>query len=88
MEFEYRLKKQEQLFSTETFALRKQFSEMRREHQAMESLIKKMEIMQAGYERCVNRFRIALKIGEIERLYEIIDVNMPRKIRVALFLVM
>ena len=76
------------MFSTETFALRKQFNEMRREHSAMESLVKKMEKMQSGFEREIGRVKISLKIGEVERLYEQLDVQMPRKIRVALFLIM
>ena len=61
---------------------------MRREHSAMESLVKKMEKMQSSFEREIGRVKISLKIGEVERLYEQLDVQMPRKIRVALFLIM
>lgn len=51
-------------------------------------LIDKMQKMVMSAEDQITRLKLALNLGDIEKLYDTLKINIPRKIKLALWLVM
>ena len=51
-------------------------------------LIDKMQKMVMSAEDQITRLKLALNLGDIEKMYDTLKINIPRKIKLALWLVM
>lgn len=54
----------------------------------MTSLVSKMEKMLMAAEGQISRMKMALNLGDIEKLYDTMKVGIPKKIKMAMWLVM
>tara|TARA_B110000285_G_C15085220_1_gene595819 strand:+ start:1207 stop:1473 length:267 start_codon:yes stop_codon:yes gene_type:complete len=54
----------------------------------MTSLVFKMEKMVQSAENQISRMKMALTLGDIEKLYDTLKVGIPKKIKMAIWLVM
>jgi|APSaa5957512535_1039671.scaffolds.fasta_scaffold281091_2 hypothetical protein len=61
---------------------------MKQEQVAMTSLVVKMERMVSAAEGQIARMKTALNLGDIEKLYWTMKVGVPKKIKMAVWLVM
>ncbi len=61
---------------------------MKQEQIAMTSLVFKMERMVMAAESQISRMKMALNLGDIEKLYQTLKVGVPKKIKMAIWLVM
>jgi len=53
----------------------------------MADVILKLEKIAMSAESQLERCQIALKLSDLDRLYEVFDMKMPRQMRVAMFFV-
>ena len=54
----------------------------------MTSLVFKMESMVTASESQISRCKMALNLGDIEKLYQTLKVGVPKKFKMAIWLVM
>ena len=87
-QFEFKMVRAVEIFREEITGLKGQHKLMKQEQAAMTTLVFKMERMVSSAENQISRMKMALTLGDIEKLYDTLKVGIPKKIKMAMWLVM
>jgi hypothetical protein len=74
-------------FKEEINTIKGQFRALRKEQLVSHRVMNRLQKMVMSAENMVGRVRLACQAADIERIYEAMDVPIPNKIKVAMFLV-
>lgn len=74
-------------FKEEVQELKLQFRYLKRDQYHLVASVQRMERLAMSAEKELTRLRIACQLGDIENIYDTFQVDIPRKLKVALFLI-
>lgn len=86
MKFKEKLKKTLIAFKDEVSAVKVQFRTLKKEQLVSDRVVYRMNKMVMSAENMVTKCKISCAAGDIERIYENLDIDIPPRIKVALFL--
>ena len=86
--FEFKMIRAIEMFREEVANLKGQNKLIKAEGESHLRLIDKMQKMVMSAEDQITRMKLALNLGDIEKMYDTLKINIPRKIKLALWLVM
>lgn len=74
-------------FKEEVTELKLQFRHLKRDQSYLVASVMRMEKLAMGAEKELSRLRCACKLGDIEHIYDTFCIDVPRKLKVALYLI-
>jgi hypothetical protein len=86
VKFKEKLKKTLIAFKDEVSAVKVQFRTLKKEQLVSDRVVYRMNKMVMSAENMVTKCKISCAAGDIERIYENLDIDIPPRIKVALFL--
>ena len=75
------------VFKEEMSHLKNQFRIQKKEQTLLYRSLKKIEKIALAAESQISRLKISMRLGDLEQVYDSLKIDIPNKLKVALFLV-